>query len=88
MSDSALTPKRANERLRPIKTNKPALLSEKEREGLLDKYSLDELIRHFGRWPTYYLLLRQMSSGKSGKVALGIGVASVIATLILAYLKR
>ncbi|QWG14717.1 hypothetical protein KMZ68_20005 [Bradyrhizobium sediminis] len=88
MSDSTLTPKRANERLRPNGTNKPALLSEKERAGLLDKYSLDELVRHFGRWPTYYLLLRQMGSGKSGKVALGIGVVGIIATLIATYLKR
>jgi hypothetical protein len=88
MTDLPLAPKKANGKLRPNGTNKSKILSEKEREDLLDRYSLDELIRHFGRWPTYYLLLRHMSSGKSGKFVLGVGIVGVVASAIVAYLKH
>jgi hypothetical protein len=88
MTDLPLAPKKANGKLRPDGTTKPKNLSEKERQDLLDRYSLDELIRHFGRWPTYYLLLRHIGSGKSGKFVLGVGIVGVIASAVIAYLKH
>lgn len=83
MSESALTPRTATENLRLKKTND---LSEKERQDLLERYSLEELIKHFGRWPTYYLLLRQTTSVKPGKLLFGAGLAGAIGYAVKLYL--
>jgi hypothetical protein len=88
MTDLPLTPKKANGKLRLDESKKAKNLSENEREYLFDRYSLDELVRHFGRWPTYYLLLRHMGSRKPGKFVLGVGVVGVIASLAVAYLRH
>jgi hypothetical protein len=86
MTDLPLAPKKANERLRPVEGNKPKNLSEKEREDLFERYSLDELIRHFGRWPTYYLILRKFGSQKQGRLLIGLSV--VIASVAIAYFRH
>ncbi|HEV7410343.1 MAG TPA: hypothetical protein VGO01_17830 [Bradyrhizobium sp.] len=88
MTDFPLALNRANEELRPVAANKPKNLARKDREDLLGRYSLDDLVRHFGRWPTYYLLLRHMSSGKPGRLVLGASVAGLLVSVALAYLKH
>jgi hypothetical protein len=88
MTDLPLAPKKANDKLRPSKANEPGNLSEKERQDLLDRYSLEELVRIFGRWPTYYLVLRQKSSANPGKFVIGASVLGVLAAALAAYLKH
>ena len=88
MTDLPLALNKANEDPRPVAANKPKNLSGKEREDLLGRYSLDDLVRHFGRWPTYYLLLRHMSSGKPGRLVLGASVVGLLVSIALAYLKH
>jgi hypothetical protein len=88
MTDLPLAPKKANGKLRPEEGNEPGKLSEKERQDLLDRYSLEELVQIFGRWPTYYLILRQKSPVNPGKFVVGAGVIGLLATAIAAYLKH
>lgn len=88
MTDLPLAPKKANEKLRPVEANKqPGKLSEKERDDLFARYSLDELVGHFGRWPTYYLILRKLGVGRQG-LFIGAGVATALVSIALAYLKH
>jgi hypothetical protein len=88
MTELLLTPKRAKERLRLSKGSKPRRPSGKERNDLLERYSLDDLVGYFGRWPTYYLLLRHVGSGKSGKFAAGVGFVGIVVSIVVLYLKR
>lgn len=85
MSNGALTPRTANENLRLQKTSD---LSEKERRDLLERYSLEELIKHFGRWPTYYLVLRQTTAVKPDKFFIGAGLAGAIVSAAALYLRH
>jgi hypothetical protein len=84
MSDEAPSAKADGKLMRTSEDPKKRFHNESD---FLESYTLAELIQSFGTWPTYMLLWKKLDTGKSGRVAVGVGVVgAVILSIAAKYL--
>jgi hypothetical protein len=81
MSDEALPGKADGKLKRASEDLKKRFHKESD---FFESYTLAELIQSFGTWPTYMLLWKKLDTGKSGRVAVGVGVVGAVVLSIAA----